>query len=193
MATQLNKGTGAGGANTNFFGKGFEEKTNNFKRLEETGYTRTNLIKNATKDIHHSLSKTEEGKTITCVSQGGFKVFMKTQYGKELYRCPDEAYILEYSNGQKVIKILEKKEQHVEGSVETKLWAGPAFKEEYEFELDGFEIWYGFCVNDYLKKKIISTEQKYMTLNKIFTKHNIHVLFGDDEDYYSKLDEWINS
>ena len=24
-------------------------------------------------------------------------------------------------------------------------------------------------------------------------KNNIPVLFGDDDDYYSKLDEWINS
>ena len=29
----VNKGTGAGGANTNYYGKKFEEKTNNEKRF----------------------------------------------------------------------------------------------------------------------------------------------------------------
>ena len=34
----INKGTGAGGANTNFYGKKFEDKTNNQNRLLEMGY-----------------------------------------------------------------------------------------------------------------------------------------------------------
>ena len=33
----INKGTGAGGANTNYYGKQFEEKTNNQDRLLEMG------------------------------------------------------------------------------------------------------------------------------------------------------------
>ena len=35
----INKGTGAGGANTNYYGKKFEEKTNNQQRLLEIGYS----------------------------------------------------------------------------------------------------------------------------------------------------------
>ena len=34
----INKGTGAGGVNTNYNGKKFEEKTNNQQRLLEMGY-----------------------------------------------------------------------------------------------------------------------------------------------------------
>jgi len=34
---------------------------------------------------------------------------MKNKYNIELFRCPDEAYIIEYTSGRKVIKILEKK------------------------------------------------------------------------------------
>jgi len=55
-------------------------------------------------------------------------MYMKNKYNIELFRCPDEAYIIEYTSGRKVIKILEKKEQNVEGSVETKLWSGPSLK-----------------------------------------------------------------
>jgi hypothetical protein len=68
---------------------------------------------------------------------------MKNRYNIDLFRCPDEAYIIEYTNGRKVVKILEKKEQHVEGSVETKLWSGPSLKREYELMLgDSFELFY---------------------------------------------------
>jgi len=34
---------------------------------------------------------------------------MKNKYGIDLFRYPDEVYIIEYNNCKKVIKILEKK------------------------------------------------------------------------------------
>jgi hypothetical protein len=188
-----NRGTGAGGANTNLYGKKFEQQTSHYTKLLEMGYEKYSDKKNPKKDTDFYLSKTYPDKTIVFASQNGFKTYMKNRYNVHLYRCPDEAYIIEYPDGKKVIKILEKKEQHVEGSVETKLWASIGLKEEYQFELDGFEIDYGFCVNEYLKKKLLSTEKKYITLNKIFAKHHIQVMFGEDEDYSSNLDDWIYS
>lgn len=41
----VNKGTGAGGANTNLNGKKFEDKTNNIPRLFENGYEIKNKIR----------------------------------------------------------------------------------------------------------------------------------------------------
>ena len=38
QSTMKNKGTGAGGANTNLYGKKFEEKTDNQPRLLDVGY-----------------------------------------------------------------------------------------------------------------------------------------------------------
>jgi len=119
---------------------------------------------------------------------------MKKKYNIELFRCPDEGYITEFKNGRKVIKILEKKEQNVEGSVETKLWAGPSLKREYELMLgDEFEVHYGYCLSNFLKNKFTSTEKKYTTLNTILTESNISVLFGDDENYFETLDLWLNN
>jgi hypothetical protein len=40
----INKGTGAGGSNTNYYGKKFEDKTNNQQRLLSKGYTVEYLI-----------------------------------------------------------------------------------------------------------------------------------------------------
>jgi hypothetical protein len=42
----VNKGTGACGTNTNFYGKKFEEKTNNQQRLLDIGYVKYSLTKN---------------------------------------------------------------------------------------------------------------------------------------------------
>ena len=141
----INKGTGAGGANTNYYGKKFEEKTNNQQRLLEMGYIQNSFTK---KTYDYYLSKTFEDKTIVFVLQNGLKMYMKNKYNINLFRCPDEAYIIEYTSGRKVIKILEKKEQNVEGSVETKLWSGPALKREYELvlgaEFEVFNIVYFF-------------------------------------------------
>jgi len=191
----INKGTGAGGSNTNYYGKKFEEKTNNELRLFNDGFIKHNSTKSKSiKGYNYYLSKVFEDKTIVFVLQNGLKTYMKNKYDIDLFRCPDEAYIIEYNTGRKVIKILEKKEQNVEGSVETKLWSGPSLKREYELVLgDSFEVYYGFCVSDFLKKKIISTENKYTILNKIFNENNIAVLFGDDENYFELFDKWFNN
>ena len=189
----VNKGTGAGGANTNYYGKKFEEKTNNQQRLLEMGYTKNSFTKKPKKAYDYYLSKTFEDKTIVFVLQNGLKMYMKNKYNIDLFRCPDEAYIIEYISGRKVIKILEKKEQNVEGSVETKLWSGPSLKREYELVLGvEFEVFYGFCLSEFLKNKIISNEKKYTILNTIFNENNIAVLFGDDENYFETFDTWFN-
>lgn len=190
----INKGTCAGGASTNYYGKMFEEKTNNQQRLLEMGYTKNSFTKKPKKVYDYYLSKIFEDKIIVFVLQNGLKMYMKNKYNIDLFRCPDEAYIIEYTSGRKVIKILEKKEQNVEGSVETKLWSGPSLKREYELVLGAeFEVFYGFCVSEFLKNKLISNEKKYTILNTIFNETNIAVLFGDDENYFETFDTWFNS
>jgi hypothetical protein len=191
----INKGTGAGGKNTNHYGKEFENKSDNQIRLLNDGYIKKEFTDiNNNKVYGYYLSKTFEDKTIIFVLQNGLKTYIMTNYNIELFRCPDEAYIIEYNNGDKILKILEKKEQNVEGSVENKLWAGPAFKDEYDYMLGSiFKVEYGFCVSNFLKNKLTSNKNKYIILNKIFKKHNIAVLFGDDADYFERLDNWINS
>jgi hypothetical protein len=192
LNTIVNKGTGAGGANTNYFGKKFEEKTNNQIRLLEKGYEK--IILNKKSKNGYYLYKNFEDKRIIFVSQSGLKDYIKHKYDIELFRCPDEAYILEYSNGKNKILILEKKEQNVDGSVDTKLLAGPTFKEEYKEALENkFEVEYAFCVSKFLQDKIMSNEKKYVIFNKLMKKHNISILFGDDENYFETFDDWFNN
>ena len=191
--TIINKGTGAGGSNTNYYGKKFEEKTNNEPRLLEMGYIKRSFTEKLNKPNDYYLSKIFGDKTIIFVSQQGLKKYMKKNYNIELFRCPDEAYIIEYNDGKKIIKILEKKEQNVEGSVDTKLLSGPIFREEYEEALEGkFEVIYAYCVSEFLQKKIMSDTKKFIIFNKLMKKHNISILFGDDTNYFETFDAWLN-
>jgi hypothetical protein len=95
MSELSNKGTGAGGAKTNYYGKKFEEKTNNQNRLIENDYI-INNFKKSPKKLYDYLSKTYEDKTVIFVLQHGLKIYMKNKYNIDLFRCPDEAYIIEY-------------------------------------------------------------------------------------------------
>jgi hypothetical protein len=186
-----NKGTGAGGANTNKNGKKFEEKTSNRERLLEMGF-----IENVTQKYNQRFvyfNKRMEEYSIVFLEQGDLQKYIKHNYNLDLFRNPDEAYIIEYNDGRKVIKILEKKTQNVEGSAETKLWSGPSLKREYEIVLEEFEVEYCFCVSEFLQKKILSNDKKYVILNTILQESNIQVLFGDDENYFDILDKWITN
>ena len=188
-----NKGTGAGGANTNKSGKEFEAKTLNHQRLLNDGFIAHSIINKPTCNSHYYLSKKFEDKTVIFVIQQALKNYMQEKYNIEMFRCPDEAYIIEYATGRKVIKILEKKAQQGEGSVETKLWAGASLKREYQLVLGAeFDVVYGFCLSEYLKKKMVSNEAKYNILNAILNENNITVLFGDDENYFETFDAWFN-
>jgi hypothetical protein len=188
-----NNGTGAGGKNTNIYGKKFEEKTNNENNLIDDGYTINHYCKLKNK-YNYYLFKNYENKTIYFTLQNGLKKFIKYKYNIDIFRCPDEAYIIEMNNGKKIIKILEKKEQRVEGSVETKLWSSPSLKREYELILgEEFKIEYSLCLSNFLTKKFKSFEIKFQILKKILDEHNIEVLYGDDNDYFIKLNEWINN
>ena len=185
-----NKGTGAGGAATNYHGKLFEAKTDNETRLLNAGFVKT--VTGHTK-FGYFLSKQLEDKRVIFVSQSGLKEFIKRYYHIELFRHPDEAYILEYTDGRRVMKILEKKEQNVEGSVDTKLLSGPIFREEYIEALeDKFEVNYAFCVSKFLQDKILTDDKKHRIFNKIMARHGIDILFGDDLNYFDKLDEWLD-
>lgn len=185
----INRGTGAGGANTTSTGASFEDKTHNQPRLLLHGY-----VENRLSSAKHgfTLTKKHEDKRISFVSQYGLKPCMKRKYKLDMVRNPDEAYLIEYDNGRKVLKILEKKAQHRAGSVETKLWASVALKREYELVLGaGFELQYGLCVNAYFQKKLQSTIKKYTILFDILRENNIAVLFGDEANYFETLDQWI--
>ena len=111
------KNVGAGGMNTNVFGKRFEFKTNNKERLLTKGFIKKvfgnlNYLTNANTKMNTNEKMNEkirQNKNIVFVLQKGLKKYMMHKYNIELFRCPDEAYIIEDKVLNKtVVKILEK-------------------------------------------------------------------------------------
>ena len=181
---KLNKGIGAGGANTNLYGKKFEELT----KFKLEGYTKKVLNK-SNKNSYFNFKKVND-KDYAYVSQGNLVNFFKINYNIELFRYPDEAFIISDEN-ETVVKILEKKEQHVDGSVETKLWAAVALKREYELMLPNFKIEYAFCLNLFFKDKFENKSKKWEILHQILTENKIQIFYGEDSDYFDKINEWV--
>ncbi len=183
-----NRGTGAGGAATNVNGIAFETKTSNEPRLLASGFERKPIPKCKGKYAYFL----EKDSTVY-LTQNGLKQYMMSTFGIELFREPDEAYLRKEGDTY-VLKILEKKNQNVEGSVDTKLLSGNSFRREYQIALDErFRVEYAYCISDFLKRKYVLDDKKYRILRQILSEDKIPVFFGDDEDYFTQLDEWIRS
>jgi hypothetical protein len=188
---EINKGTGAGGSNTNHNGLAFETKTDNQIRLISNGFVRKVFTGKEKTKFGYYLEKMDDKHTIHFV-----KCYMSQFHQKELFREVDEAYIVTDNITQTItVKILEKKNQNRSGSVEDKLCLGHHFKfVEFPSCLgDSFKVEYAFCISKYLKDQYNSNHKKWKIIKESNEKYNIPVLFGDDDDYYSKLDEWIDS
>lgn len=207
------KGHG-GGKNTNREGKGFEALTDNIPQLLEQGFEKEHWNKTSkhgftlSKIFYHGLDDKTiggggaveniqlGGKRILYLAQGGFKAYMEKEYDLQFPRNPDEAYLVLYADGRKVLKILEKKAQSVEGSADTKLMAANAFRQEYLFFAEGkFEVEYAFCLSDFFKEKFESTakkNRKYLFLRQLLKREGIEVFYGEDADYFERLTEWIH-
>lgn len=189
----MNKGTGAGGANTNHNGLTFESKTSIEPKLNEYKYVLKNIKIKKRKGIYYEYK--DDNITIIYFKKNGFKLFFEKEFNIKTYRQPDEAYLIKKDDNF-ILKILEKKNQNVEGSIEEKLKTGAFNKREYELMLNihddlKFNIIYTFCVSKFLQNKLESDDIKYINIRKIMKEDNIDILFGDDEDYQNKLCEWI--
>ena len=192
-----NRGTGAGGANTNATGKEFEKATDNSMFLLEQGFEKLDIVdktcKSKTKPKYIcGMSKKYESKEVFFVCQQAFKQFMKQKYNIEVCRFPDEAYVIEYPDGKKCLKVIEMKNQNREGSVIDKLLCGPSYKREYELSLDDtWDVDYSLCVSSFLQKQLSSKKKKFRLWNQIFKENDIPIFFGNEKNYINKINKWI--
>jgi hypothetical protein len=196
MELIVNRGTGAGGANTNKNGKSFEDKTDNLPHLIENDFIRHEIPKEGKKPgkFDYYYEKETHVGTITFIRQGGLESYFRWKFNIDMFRHPDEAYIIK--RGDKIVlKVLEKKNQNVDGSVDTKLLAGSGFIREYKKSIGrpDFSVEYAFCLSNFLKEKYLSADKKWNILREINEEDSIPVFFGDDADYSTKLNAWIYS
>ena len=137
----VNKGTGAGGANTNVNGLSYEDKTN----LEPL-YTvlKTEKIDKKTelktiKFPNYEISLINANKSKLYKYLKGINEKNTTLQPAAGCKEPDEAYI---DNVRKIIFIIEKKFQQTEGSVDEKIQTGPFKKFHYSQQFPNYKIHY---------------------------------------------------
>jgi hypothetical protein len=176
----VNKGTGAGGANTNVNGLSYEDKTNleslytvlKTEKIDKKTELKTikfpnyeiSLI-NANKSKLYKYLKSINEKNITLQPAAGCKE-------------PDEAYI---DNVRKSIFIIEKKFQQTEGSVDEKIQTGPFKKFHYSQQFPNYKIHYIYCLSDWFKRAEYTSVLDYLLNN------DIPIFWGNDENYKNNI------
>jgi hypothetical protein len=177
----INKGTGAGGANTNKNGLIFEEVVD----LKD-GYESIQPSRNG---IGSEVKFKGQSRTFIEVSKSALHKYMekigeKNMILKPAAGCkkPDEAYIdLEKKN----IFIIEKKFQQTSGSADEKLQTGCFKQLHYKGLFPNFKIYYMYCLSDWFKRE--DSALKYLK------DGGIPVFWGNSETCKEKIIEFIHN
>tara|TARA_Y100000816_G_scaffold291343_1_gene282428 strand:- start:1052 stop:1696 length:645 start_codon:yes stop_codon:yes gene_type:complete len=172
----INKGTGAGGSNTNKNGLPYEEITDlktNYNVFEKNSYY--NLIKFNNSETEFKMTK--QSKLFKCMHHNINHNIVKAHGCKN----PDECFIDE---NKKNIFIIEKKFQQIGGSVCEKIQT-PDFKIwQYSRTFPKYNIVYIYCLSEWFKENCKS-ELEYLTYK------NVPVFWGNDEEYKTKITNFI--
>ena len=176
----VNKGTGAGGANTNVNGLSYEDKTN-----IEPLYTvlKTEKIDKKTelktiKFPNYEISLINANKSKLYKYLKGINEKNTTLQPAAGCKEPDEAYI---DNVRKIIFIIEKKFQQTEGSVDEKIQTGPFKKFHYSQQFPNYKIHYIYCLSDWFKRAEYTSVLDYLLNN------DIPIFWGNDENYKNNI------
>lgn len=175
----INKGTGAGGANTNKNGLQFEEVADLKDRYESIIRRK---IGSEVKFKGHLCTFIEVSKS--ALHKYMEKIGEKNMMLKPAAGCkkPDEAYIdLEKKN----IFIIEKKFQQTSGSADEKLQTGYFKQLHYKELFPNFKIYYMYCLSDWFKRE--ESALKYLK------DSGIPVFWGNSETCKEKIIEFIHN
>lgn len=175
----VNKGTGAGGANTNGTGLVFEAKTSISDDAEIRLQQQTYKIVRFPGFPHRELLATR---------QNQFGKTMETYANKNVHdahgcKKPDEVFV---DMASKNIFIIEKKFQQSGGSVCEKIQTPPFKIWQYERKYPGFKIHYIYCLSDWFKENC-KAELEYLDTIKV------PYFWGESSDYKEKLIKYIMS
>ena len=175
-----NKGTGAGGANTNLYGKTFEQQCDLESSLIDMRFSKH--VMNKSMKYGYYLYKDSLTTTVKYMKQSGLREYMRSYHNIErLHLFPDECLIIQrQSSSRPTLVVLEMKHQRVEGSCFDKIKCAPFYKYQYK-ELFGhlFDIEYHLVVNDFIKTKI----QGNHLLEKYLELHGVKYFHAENDDY----------
>jgi hypothetical protein len=178
----------AGGIKTNS-GLRFEKKTNIENTLIKNNFIKYSINKKINSYYYELIN---DDIKIIYLTQGGFKDYCKKYLDVECYQHPDESFII-FKDNKIHIKILEKKNQTVSGSVFEKLKTGKFVLREYEkiFNNNKYSFSFAFCINTFLQNYLQLKSLKIQIINEILKEDNILLFYGDELDYFDNIYKWI--
>lgn len=173
----INKGTGAGGCNTNKNGLPYEKLT----ELKEE-YKIINSEKH-----YKKIKFNNTNKEFITVKQSGLFKYMNDKINKKVFKAhgcknPDECFIDETN---KIIFIIEKKFQQTSGSVCEKIQTSNFKIWQYNRTFfHKYKIIYCYCLSDWFKENC-KAEIEYLKFYKV------PFFWGSDKDYKKDIIKFI--
>jgi len=179
-----NRGTGAGGANTNVNGLQYES-------LTDLNPVEVNLSTRIRNGIHNEVAFEGYSRKFILANKSMLHKYMKQigELNPDLIPAsgckePDEAYI---ETEQKVVFIIEKKFQQGHGSVDEKIQTGHFKAEHYAELFPKYKVHYIYCLSDWFKRDEYKSPLRYLK------KHNIPVFWGSSETYKQDVIEFMHN
>jgi hypothetical protein len=181
MLPIINKGAGAGGANTNKNGLSYEELTDlkdKYKSCKEYSVFKVVVFKGyKRKFVNVNKSALHKYMKIMCHMN---KELLPAAGCKE----PDEAYIDIENN---IVFIIEKKFQQTGGSVDEKIQTGHFKKLHYGKLFPNFKIYYTYCLSDWFKQEDYKSTLDYLKEN------GIPIFWGSSETFKEDMIKFIHN
>lgn len=175
----MNRGTGAGGSNTNKNGLSYEDKTDlstHYKIISEKNGIKTVKF-NEYNRIFIFPKKKDLIKYMTI--SGNIDTNVIPGHG---CKRPDESFICEE---RKTVFIIEKKFQQTPGSVCEKIQTAPFKLNQYKKMFPEYNIYYIYCLSDWFKSNCIA-ELEYLK------DEGIPVFWGNSDKYKEEIIDYIN-
>ena len=176
-----NKGTGAGGKNTNINGLSYEDKTNLEELYSESTYDKKDNTKTIKfKGYQYELYNVNKSNLYKFMEKNG----EKNDKLQPAAGCknPDEAYI---DKNRKKLFIIEKKFQQTPGSVDEKIQTGPFKKLHYSKQFPNYHVIYIYCLSDWFKR------DEYISVLDYLKENDIPVYWGTDINYKEDIVKFI--
>lgn len=165
----VNKGTGAGGSNTNKNGLPYEELTDLSDKFEIISIDNKSKLIKFKNNINIDFV-TGKKSDLFKIMENNMNNAIEKAHG---CKCPDEFYI---DFVRKLIFILEKKFQQTSGSVCEKIQTGYFKKMHYNKLFPDYEVVYIYCLSEWYKDNCKSEIEHLEEIN-------IPVFWGNSETY----------
>jgi hypothetical protein len=197
------------GARRVFVGNEFDKSTNILPYLLKSGFKW-----NSDGILVRRFPEKSRICEIVFLRQNEFGKYMERKYGLVFTRRPDEAFLVVEAPdtwsgmGRRnvTIKIVEKKTQSVDGSVDLKLAAGEYLRHEYLRCIEdtaigetpgdavNWSVEYAFCLNYYFFDKFTSDkwkDRRFKYMQDYLASRGISIFFGENRTYNSQIMEWV--